>query len=106
MCLRLQLVVTFAIAAAIVAVRQSRYLLPNEVVVGNDDARVLAQLHHLRCGQHQVASALMEFRAVVYTHEYPSATCARKFIQNLEQASVLVVAVDLPFVSMLDDAVI
>ena len=62
--------------AAVVAVRQSRYLLPNEVAVGDNDARVLAQLHHFRRGQHQVASALMEFWVVVDTHEYSSAANA------------------------------
>ena len=41
--------------AAIVAIRQSRYLLPNEIVVG---------------------SALMDFWVVVDTHEYSAATYA------------------------------
>ena len=66
----------WSLRAAVVAVRQSRYLLPSEVVVGDNGARVRAHLHHFCRGQHQVASALMEFWAVVDTHEYSSAAYA------------------------------
>ena len=90
----------------VVAVRQSRYLLPNEAVVGDHDARVRAHLHHFRRGQHQVAGALMEFWVVVDTHEYSSAAYARQFAQNLKQAVVLVVGVDLPLETLLVDAVV
>ena len=81
-------------------------MLPHEVVVGDNDARVRAQLHHFRCGQHQVASALMEFWVVVDTHEYSSAAYASKLTQNFEQAVVLVAGIDLPLETLLVDAVI